>query len=230
MSAVKTAQAWAVHAYTAFGAVFGVLALEAAFEGDYRRTFILLAVALAIDSSDGALARTVGVKHVIPWFDGELLDNIVDYLTYVIVPVAIFMQPGILPDGLRMVSLGVLLASAYGFCRTDAKGLIDHYFQGFPSYWNIMAFYFVVLGTGPWVNLAFLVTAVVFVFMPMRWLYPSRMEKMRAPTIGLGMVWAAMGIVVLVKMPEHSATVAWLSLFYPIYYTAGSAVFHFRST
>lgn len=225
----KTVQAWAVHVYTALGAVFGVLALVAIFEGDYRLTFIMLAAALAIDASDGALARAVDVKHVIPWFDGEVLDNIVDYFTYVIVPVAIFLQPGILPDGWRMVSLTVLLASAYGFCRTDAKGLIDHYFQGFPSYWNIMAFYFVVLGTDPWLNVAVLLAAVVMVFVPMRWLYPSRMEKMRAPTIGLGIVWALMGIVVLATMPTHSTTLAWLSLFYPIYYTAGSVVFHFRT-
>jgi phosphatidylcholine synthase len=229
MSTMRTVQAWAVHVYTALGAVFGVLALVAIFEGDYRRTFIMLAVALAIDSSDGALARAVDVKHVIPWFDGEVLDNIVDYFTYVIVPVAIFLQPGILPDGWRMVSLAVLLASAYGFCRTDAKGLIDHYFQGFPSYWNIMAFYFVVLGTDPWLNVSVLLAAVVLVFVPMRWLYPSRMERMRAPTIGLGVVWALMGVAVLATMPEHSVTIAWLSLFYPIYYTAGSVVFHFRS-
>ena len=229
MSATRTALAWGVHVYTAFGAVFGLLALLAAVDGDYRRTFIMLAAAFAIDASDGAMARAVRVKQVIPWFDGELLDNIVDYFTYVIVPVAVFMQPGILPDGWNGASFAVLLASAYGFCRTDAKGLIDHYFQGFPSYWNVMAFYFVVLRTDPWLNLAVLLTAVVFVFVPMRWLYPTRMEFMRAPTVLLGILWAAIGMVILARMPEHSVALAWASLFYPIYYTAGSVVFHFRS-
>ena len=122
----RVAIAWAVHLYTALGAVLGFMALVAVFKHDYRLAFIMLAVALAIDSSDGALARKVRVKHVLPWIDGELLDNIIDYFTYVIVPVAIFMQPGVLPAGQEYWALTVLLASAYGFFRTDAKGVIEH--------------------------------------------------------------------------------------------------------
>lgn len=221
--------AWAVHAYTALGAAFGFLALQAAFDGDDRRTFIWLAVAFAIDASDGALARLVRVKQVLPWIDGTLLDNIVDYLTYVVVPVAVFARPGVLPQGFEMASLSVLIASAYGFCRTDAKGMIDHYFQGFPSYWNIMAFYMIVLKTSPEVNLFAMLTAVVFVFVPMRWLYPSRMEQGRVAIISLGLLWALMSLVLIAQLPEPSAALAWASLFYPVLYTAGSVLFHFRN-
>jgi len=225
---VRVALAWGVHLYTAFGAVLGFVALVGAFAGDYKLTFGMLALALAVDASDGAMARSVRVKQTIPWIDGELLDNIVDYFTYVVVPVAIFIQPGILPDGLEYVALLVLLASAYGFCRTDAKGVVEHYFQGFPSYWNVMAFYFIVLRSDPELNLAVMLTAVVFVFVPMRWLYPSRMESMRAPTLALGGVWAVMGVVMILRLPEPSPVLAWVSMFYPIYYTLGSVVFHFR--
>jgi phosphatidylcholine synthase len=229
ISPLRTAFAWGVHLYTAFGAVLGFVALDAVFRHDYRLAFTMLAVALLIDSSDGALARKMRVKYVIPWIDGELLDNIVDYFTYVIVPVAIFMQPGILPAGSERAALAVLLASAYGFCRTDAKGIIEHYFRGFPSYWNVMAFYFVVLRSSPSLNLFVMLVAVVFVFVPMRWLYPSRMEGMRALTIGLGAVWAVMGTVLIATLPDPSRWLAWLSLFYPVYYIAGSVVYHFRS-
>jgi phosphatidylcholine synthase len=221
--------AWAVHTYTALGAAVGFLALQAAFTGDYQLTFIFLSVAFAIDASDGALARYVRAKQVIPWIDGTLLDNIVDYLTYVVVPVAIFTRPGVLPAGLEWTALTVLLASAYGFSRTDAKGLIDHYFLGFPSYWNVMAFYMIALGTTPITNLIVMLTAVVFVFVPMRWLYPSRMEKGRMAIISLGLVWAVMGLVLIAQLPEPSAALAWASLFYPVIYTVGSVVFHFSS-
>jgi len=220
--------AWAVHAYTALGAAVGFLALQAAFAGDDRMTFLWLALAFAIDASDGALARLVGVKQVIPWIDGTLLDNIIDYLTYVVVPVAVFMRPGILPAGLEWLSLSVLIASAYGFCRTDAKGMMDHYFQGFPSYWNIMALYMIVLGTSPSVNLIAMLTAVVFVFVPMRWLYPSRMERGRMLFISTGLVWSIMCLILIAQLPEPLAALAWASLFYPVLYTAGSVVFHFR--
>jgi phosphatidylcholine synthase len=230
VTSVRIALAWGVHLYTALGAVLGFQALVAVFAQDYRTAFFLLAAALAIDSSDGALARAAQVKQVLPWFDGELLDNIVDYLCYVVVPAAVLVQPGILPPFAGLPALLVLLSSAYGFCRTDAKGVIDHYFQGFPSYWNVMVFYFVALSTSPVVNLIAVLSGVVLVFSPLRWLYPSRMERMRAPTIALGVLWAVLGLVVLAQMPDHSPALAWLSLFYPAYYTIGSIVYHLRTT
>ncbi len=221
--------AWSVHFYTALGTVLGVEALIAVFRNDYRSAFLLLAVALAIDSSDGALARAMRVKQAIPWIDGELLDNIVDYLNYVVVPVAVFVQPGVLPESCHFVVWTVLVASAYGFCRTDAKGVIEHYFRGFPSYWNVMAFYFVVLATPRWLNLILVLCAAAMVFVPMRWLYPSRMETMRGPTVALGLVWAALALLIISRLPERSPVLAWVSLFYPVYYTLGSVVFHLRS-
>lgn len=229
MTSLRFVLAWSVHLYTALGAVLGFQALVAVFDQDYRTAFFLLAGALAIDSSDGALARLVHVKQVLPWFDGELLDNIIDYLCYVVVPAAILVQPGILPPYGGITALLVMVSSAYGFCRTDAKGIIDHYFQGFPSYWNVMAFYFIALSTSPFVNLIAVLSGVVLVFAPLRWLYPSRMERMRGPTIALGILWAVLGLVVLEQMPDHSRLLAWLSLFYPAYYTIGSIVYHLRT-
>ncbi|MFP6599874.1 MAG: CDP-alcohol phosphatidyltransferase family protein [Deltaproteobacteria bacterium] len=221
--------AWAVHCYTAFGAVLGFVALERVFAGDHRTAFALLAAALLIDASDGAFARAVGVRKLIPWIDGEVLDNLVDYLNYVVVPVAVFVQPGVLPAGAWPLPLLVLLASAYGFSRTDAKGMVEHYFQGFPSYWNVVAFYFVVLATPPGFNLAVLLVLLGLVFVPMRWLYPSRMERFRTTTLLLGLPWAAMGAVLIARLPEPSPLLGLVSLFYPLYYTVGSVVFHFRS-
>lgn len=229
MGSIQSVLAWGVHLYTALGAVLGFQALVAVFDHDYRSAFLFLSFALAIDSTDGALARAAQVKQVLPWFDGELLDNIVDYFCYVVVPAAVLVQPGILPPGTELTAMLVMLSSAYGFCRTDAKGIVDHYFQGFPSYWNVMVFYFVVLSTSPIVNWIAVLSGVVLVFVPIRWLYPSRMERMRAPTIMLGALWAVLGLAVVWQMPNHSQTLAWISLFYPIYYTVGSFVYHLRS-
>jgi phosphatidylcholine synthase len=221
--------ALAVHGYTAFGAVLGFVALAAAFRRDYATTFQMLAAAFIVDATDGTLARKARVKQVAPWIDGSLLDNIIDYLTYVVVPVAVMIQPGILPPGTQWIALSVLLASAYGFSRTDAKGFVEHYFQGFPSYWNILVFYYVVLGTNPWVNLFFLIGFVVMVFVPMRWLYPSRMESGRNATIWFGVLWGVMSITLIVQMPDPSRWLGWLSLFYPIYYAVASVMYDVRS-
>ncbi len=132
--------AWLVHLYTALGAVVGLYTILAIDESNFRLAFFLMAVTVIIDATDGALARAARVKEVIPWFDGALLDNLVDYLNYVIVPCLFLLRAGLLPpqDALWLAALPVL-SSAYGFCQRDAK-TADHFFLGFPSYWNIVCF------------------------------------------------------------------------------------------
>src|SRR5262249_1076574 len=124
--------AWAVHLYTGLGAAAGLLAIYYTASGDFRAWFIGMGVAKFIDSSDGPLARLINVKQRVPTFDGTLLDNIIDYLTYTVAPVFLMLEAGIIPTthlGLTLACF-VMLASVYGFCRTDAK-TDDHYFLGF---------------------------------------------------------------------------------------------------
>ena len=171
---LRVAAAWGVHAFTASGAAAGVLAILAADRGDAAAAFWWMAYTLAVDSVDGTLARAVGVKRVLPFFDGTLLDNVVDYFTYVVVPVLFLLRMNLLPAHWGVAAaLCPVMASAYGFCRTDAK-TADHYFTGFPSYWNVVAFYLYALGWPLAVNAAAVVAFSVAVFVPVRYVYPSR--------------------------------------------------------
>ena len=114
--------AWLVHFYTALGAIVGFFSILAIEQGSFREAFFLMALTVVIDATDGTLARVARVKEVIPWFDGNLLDEIVDYLNFVIAPCFFLVHAGLLPpqDSLWLAALP-LVASAYGFCRTDAK-------------------------------------------------------------------------------------------------------------
>ncbi len=145
------ALAWIAHLYTALGAVLALSATLAIFNGDFRSAFLALIAATFVDATDGWLARAVRVKERLPDFDGGRLDDIVDYLTYVFVPVLIVWRVGLLPDGWTLMVGGVVLvASAYGFGQSDAKVVTDDYFfTGFPSYWNIVALYLYVLRPSP---------------------------------------------------------------------------------
>jgi phosphatidylcholine synthase len=124
----------AVHLYTASGSVLGLLIVLAAVEGEVETALWLVLATLFIDGTDGMLARRFRVKETIPWFDGALLDNIVDYLTYVFAPIVLLWTTGHLPEGAAGWILAALplLASCYQFCRVDAK-TTDHFFLGFPS-------------------------------------------------------------------------------------------------
>jgi phosphatidylcholine synthase len=218
-SRLRVAAAWGVHLLTATGAISAFGSLLAVSQGDVRAAFFWLYVAVAVDAIDGALARAARVKDLLPFFDGAKLDDIVDYMTFVLVPVVLLVETGLLAGSLGIAAAcAALLASAYRFCHADAK-TADHFFTGFPSYWNIVALYFYVFQLDPTVcALATLVLAAL-VFAPLRFLYPSRMTWLRAPTIGLGVVWGAAVALVLLRLPERAVGLATLSLAYPLYYT-----------
>ena len=221
--------AWAVHLYTASGAVLGFLGLEAIAGRHYGWAFLWMAVATLIDATDGTLARRARVKQVLPHFDGARLDDIVDYLNYVVVPVVLVYDAGLIPHG--AVGLAVasfpLLASAYGFCQLAAK-TDDHFFTGFPSYWNIVVFYLYVLGTPMWFNIAALVIFSILVFVPIRYLYPSRNLVAQKTTYGLGVVWGVCIFTMMAQFPSPSRLLAWASLYFPIYYMTLSVHLHVR--
>lgn len=224
------AAAWLIHLYTACGAVVALLALAAAIGGDLRGAFLWLALALFIDSTDGTLARRYRVKQVVPQFDGARLDDIVDYLAYAFVPIAIAYHGGVLPGGLAglAVAAAPLLASCYGFCRVDAK-TTDHFFTGFPSYWNVVVLYFFLLRTPPLVNGAILLGLSAMVFVPIRYAYPSRNPAGRRTTYTLAPIWSVVVTYLVLNLPETKPMLAWASLFFPAYYIGLSLWLHFTT-
>jgi phosphatidylcholine synthase len=220
--------AWAVHLLTASGALLGLVMIAATGAGDYRRAFLWMAVATAIDSADGALARAVRVKERLPSFNGARLDDIVDYLTFVFAPAYLVYHARLTPDALAIIVISaMLLSSAYGFSQEAAK-TSDHYFTGFPSYWNIIVFYLVVIGAPPAVNAAVLIGLAVLVFVPIAYVYPSRTPTLRVPTLVLGLTWALLVLVMIWQFPDVARPFLYLSLIFPAYYLVLSLVLNVR--
>lgn len=223
--------AWLAHLYTALGAVLALVSTLAVFDGSFRGALLALAAATFIDTTDGWLARALRVKERLPGFDGGRLDDIVDYLTYVFVPMLLVLEAGLLPDswGIWVASL-VLLASAYGFSQADAKvSTTDYFFTGFPSYWNIVALYMYVWQLAPGVNAAVLVLLAVLVFVPIRYVYPSRTETLRVPTLILGGTWAVIVVAMVWRLPATDGPWTALSVVFPGYYIGLSLWLHARS-
>jgi phosphatidylcholine synthase len=212
--------AWLVHLYTASGAVVGFFTVLCLEHANYTDAFLLMALAVIIDASDGALARAARVKELIPWFDGEILDAIVDYFNYVIVPCLLLLRANLLPpaDALWLVALP-LFASAYGFCQKDAK-TADYFFLGFPSYWNIVVFYLYVLKTPLWVNAFLIIVLSILVFVPIKYIYPSRSPRFRAAVNLLGGLWGIAVLWIIFTLPAPPQPLVVASLLFPAYYTA----------
>ena len=217
------AAAAAVHLFTATGAVLALLMVHFSYHGEVETVLWLFLVAMVIDGTDGMLARRFRVKAVLPGFDGALLDNIVDYMTYALAPMALLWANGYLPDGAAggVVASIPLLASTYQFCRTDAK-TDDHFFLGFPSYWNIVAFYVVVWELSTVSTTLLLLLLSVLVFVPIKYLYPSRTEKLWYVNMTLATLWLALWAAITASLPDAPVALVALSLVYVVYYVAVS--------
>ena len=195
-----------------------MLALIAIARQEWRLAFAWMTVALAVDAFDGMLARWARVKEATPGFDGVLLDNLLDYLNYVVVPAFLIHQAGLLPERFAVAGAGTIcLVSGYQFCQSDAK-TDDHYFKGFPSYWNVIAFYLFLGGLDARVNLMILAVFAVLGFVPLKWIYPSRMVRWHGFTIAATCVWGAMCIGMLVQFPTPAPWLLYASLAYIAYY------------
>jgi len=220
--------AWFVHLYSALGAVVAVLTVLRIEQLRFEEAFWLMGLAVAIDATDGTLARLARVKEVIPWFDGDRLEDIVDYTNYVIVPCLFLLWADLLPrqDSLWLASLP-LIASAYGFCQKEAK-TADHFFLGFPSYWNIVVFYLYVLKTAVWINAFVILLLSILVFIPIRYVYPSRSPHLRGVTNALGVLWGLSVVLIVYWLPEPPPLLVFASLLFPAYYTVLSLWLEFR--
>ena len=220
--------AWLAHAYTATGVLLAFLAARAAIDHQYREAFFWLYVQVFVDATDGVLARRARVSTVLPWFNGGKLDDIADYLTYVFVPALIVWRALLVPDAWSVpVAAAMLLSSAFGFSREDAK-TSDHFFTGFPSYWNIVVFYLFVAGMPSAVNAAILIALAVMVFVPIKYVYPSRTPIYQTLTVTLGAIWAVLMLIALWQLPAVSPPVFWGSLLFPAYYTGLSLLLNAR--
>jgi len=181
--------AWLVHGMTASGAVLGFLALEAATRADASTTFLWLGLALIVDGLDGPLARALEVGRATPNIDGAALDLVVDYLTYVVVPVAFMSAAGTFPPGTEtLIAAFILLTSLYTFARRDMKSESAD-FRGFPAVWNLVAAGFVVNQTTPWMCACVAIVLGLATFTNLKAVHPIRVIQLRWLTIAAAIIW-----------------------------------------
>ncbi len=223
-SLMRVIAAWGVHLFTATGAVWGLLAILAIFAGDYKLMIVWMIIAMLVDGFDGMLARWADVKTYAKGIDGALLDNILDYVNYVLVPALFLLKADVLPGSVRLLAAcSILLSSAYQFTQVDAK-TDDHHFKGFPSYWNVAVLYMLLMSLPQWVNFGFLMLFNIMVFIPIKYIYPTRNTFFRALTLALTYLYGAIGIWGLIQYPNHPQWVAWASLVYVAYYIILSVI------
>jgi len=220
-SGLRVAMAWGVHAFTASGALAGVAALLCISAGEFHSAILWMLVALFIDAVDGMMARAVGVSHVLPRFDGRRLDDMVDFFNYVLVPAVFLVSAGMVVHW--SVVGPPILASAYGFSQLDAK-TDDDFFLGFPSYWNVLVIYLWLLELHPVAGSMWVLALSVLVFIPFKYLYPSRMKVLWRTNAVLSMICVLfVGYAAFDPAHARALHLVEVSLVYPAFYFTLSA-------
>ncbi|OGV27541.1 MAG: phosphatidylcholine synthase [Legionellales bacterium RIFCSPHIGHO2_12_FULL_37_14] len=226
---IRVLMAWLVHAFTATAACAGMMTLINIYQHQYVAALWFMAIAVVIDAVDGTLARMVHVKTVLPNIDGALLDNMVDYLNYVITPCFFFyIKPDMLPTPYTIpLLITIIMTSAYQFCQIDAK-TPDHFFKGFPCYWNIVLFYMFIFNTAALFNLLTLLILCILIFVPVKYVYPSRLDYLtesRPLKICMHVFSCIYGIssaCLLWQYPDANSICVLLSLGYVVLYLSSS--------
>jgi phosphatidylcholine synthase len=193
------ARAFSVHLLTASGSFLAFLSLVAASEQRWTAMFWWLGLALFVDGIDGPIARKLEVKEILPTWSGELLDNIIDYVTYVLIPAFALYQRGLMGEGLSFLSAAIIVVSSAIYYADTGMKTKENFFKGFPVVWNMVVFTLFVIEPGQWVSFAVVVFAAVLTFVPIQFLHPVRVKRLRPINLGVTLLWCAFGALALAE-------------------------------
>ena len=220
---LKTLYGWFVHTFTASGAVLGVLSLYYMANYEYKIAFILMALVILVDAIDGTMARQIDINKYVR-IDGCLMDNMIDFFNYVMIPGFFIMWSDVLLDAWKLPCMIVMvLAACYQFSQMDAK-TEDHFFKGFPSYWNIAVFYLFYWQTAPTTNVVIIFVLALLSFIPIKYVYPSRLKNLsnniviRNLMFAATVIWGLATIALLFTYPEKQVLLNEISIGYVLLY------------
>ncbi len=215
-----------VHAYTAAGGLLAFAALVAVGRGQYERCLLLLAAAFAVDATDGTLARLVNVKRVLPLFDGEILDLVIDFLTFAFVPLALLWKTELLPRPMALWAAAILLAALFDFGKVHAHKH-DGTYTGLIAVWNAYAFYVYALRPSQTAQAVTITIMIVLTIWPLPFVHIMRNPFLRRTNILASAIWLAMMSAVMLGVPRPRLW-TYLSLFFVVLYVGEAFWLRFR--
>jgi phosphatidylcholine synthase len=186
-------RAFSVHILTASGSFLAFLGVVAAAEHRFVDMFWWLGLALAVDGIDGPIARKVRVKEVLPNWSGDTLDNIIDYVTYVLLPAFALYESGMIGEPWSFVAAGMIVVSSAIYYADTGMKTEEYFFSGFPVVWNMVIFTLFVMDASATTAMIVVVVSVVLTFLPINFLHPVRVQRLRPLNLGVFLLWSALG-------------------------------------
>lgn len=186
-------RAFSVHMLTASGSFLAFLGVVAAAEKRFVDMFWWLGLALLVDGIDGPIARKVRVKEVLPNWSGDTLDNIIDYVTYVLLPAFALYQSGMIGEPWSFVAAGLIVVSSAIYYADMGMKTDEYFFSGFPVVWNMLIFTLFVIDASATTALVAVLASVVLTFLPIHFLHPVRVKRLRPLNLAVFLLWCGFG-------------------------------------
>jgi phosphatidylcholine synthase len=193
------ARAFSVHLLTASGSFLAFVSLVAASEERWTAMFWWLGLALLVDGIDGPVARKLEVKEILPTWSGELLDNIIDYVTYVMIPAFALYQRGFMGERLSFLAAAIIVVSSAIYYADTGMKTKENFFKGFPVVWNMVVFTLFVIEPGQWLSFGIVVLCGILTFLPINFIHPVRVVRLRPINLGATLLWCAFGVLALAQ-------------------------------
>jgi len=191
------AKAFSVHLLTASGSFLAFLSIVAASEARWTAMFWWLGLALLVDGVDGPIARRLQVKDVLPNWSGDLLDSVIDYVTYVLIPAFALYRSGFMGPGLSFLSAALIVVTSAVYYADTGMKTRENFFKGFPVVWNMIVFSLFIIEPGEKIAFAVVIVSAVLTFLPVYFLHPVRVVRLRKLNLAVFLLWCAFGIVAL---------------------------------
>ncbi len=227
-------KAWSVHLFSAAGAIAGLNALIHILQGDVTGVLIWLVIALIIDAADGPLARRYRVDKALPHVDGVVLDHVIDYSTYALIPAIFLYQFKLVPAGWELAAAAVVVVSSL-YCFTNKKlKTEDNFFTGFPATWNLVVLGFYLLETSPVLNLLLVPLIAALTFVPIKVIHPFRVRAYRPLTITFTLLWTVLAVYLVIERKssgnlfEYNPIAVWAFILVSTYFIIISLIRTFR--
>ncbi len=189
-----------VHLFTGFGIIAGFFSVISVINNNQANAFLWLGLAFLIDSIDGTLARKFNVKKNLPNIDGKILDSIIDFFNYVIIPALMIYWFKLVPDQFLILIPSLLIfISIFSYANLNAM-TSDHFYNGFPAIWNIVVLYFFIFSTSEIINLLILSLLIILKFSPLKCVHPLRVKKFKNTSIFFTIIWFLMSALLILSM------------------------------
>lgn len=224
MPTAEERRAFSVHLLTASGALIAFLSIIAAAEGRWVAMFLWLGLALFVDGIDGPLARRIDIKRVLPNWSGDTLDAIIDYATYVLIPAFALYQSGIIGRPASFVAAAIIVVTSAIYYADTRMKTDDNYFKGFPVVWNMVVFVLFAVQPPSWAAFAVVIFCAVTTFLPIKFLHPVRVERMRIFNLLVVALWSVAGLIALLSAFDTGPIVKVAIVMTSLYLLAAGAI------